>query len=422
LALLRGMVGRPGAGLLPIRGHSNVQGIGSVGVMPKLRDVVFNRLQDHFGVELPTTVGRDTMACMEGAHNGELKFGLCLGGNLYGSNPDASFAQQALENLDMLVYLSTTLNTGHAFGLARETIILPVLARDEEPQPTTQESMFNFVRLSDGGPARHAGPKSEVEVIAMIAAEVASRRSSAGSPKREHVLVASGAAGFTATGPATESNGFSSVLNGGATSDGNETALTPGQSPGLQMVDWRSMQNTGRIREAIGAIVPGLEKIAEIERTKQEFEIGGRIFHEPNFKTQNGRANLHVHELPPLLGQGERALRLMTIRSEGQFNTVVYEDYDLYRGVERRDVILIHPDDIKRLGLDPSMTVTVHGPAGSLRSVRLHPFEEIRPGNAAMYYPEANALVSRQLDPASKTPAFKCVIVRVEVESLALTH
>jgi anaerobic selenocysteine-containing dehydrogenase len=126
--------------------------------------------------------------------------------------------------------------------------------------------------------------------------------------------------------------------------------------------------------------------------------------------------------LPPLLGQGERALRLMTIRSEGQFNTVVYEDYDLYRGVERRDVILIHPDDIKRLGLDPSMTVTVHGPAGSLRSVRLHPFEEIRPGNAAMYYPEANALVSRQLDPASKTPAFKCVIVRVEVESLALTH
>ncbi len=72
----------------------------------------------------------------------------------------------------MLVYLSTTLNTGHAFGLARETIILPVLARDEEPQPTTQESMFNYVRLSDGGPARHAGPRSEVEVIATLAEKV----------------------------------------------------------------------------------------------------------------------------------------------------------------------------------------------------------------------------------------------------------
>ncbi|HMO84298.1 MAG TPA: histidine kinase, partial [Lacipirellulaceae bacterium] len=118
LALLRGMVGRPGAGLLPIRGHSNVQGIGSVGVTPRLRDAVFDRLQQHFGVQLPTTPGRDTLACMEGAAAGELKVGVCLGGNLYGSNPDARFAQRALGSLDMLVYLSTTLNTGHAFGLA----------------------------------------------------------------------------------------------------------------------------------------------------------------------------------------------------------------------------------------------------------------------------------------------------------------
>ena len=74
----------------------------------------------------------------------------------------------ALAKLDMLVYLNTTLNTGHAHGLADETIILPVLARDEEPQPTTQESMFNYVRLSDGGPRRHDGPRSEIEIIAEI--------------------------------------------------------------------------------------------------------------------------------------------------------------------------------------------------------------------------------------------------------------
>ena len=110
----------------------------------------------------------------------------------------------------------------------------------------------------------------------------------------------------------------------------------------------------------------------------------------------------------------------MTIRSEGQFNTVVYEDYDLYRGVDRRDVILIHPDDIRRLKLSDSMTVSVHGPAGSLNNVRLHPFPEIRAGNAAMYYPEANVLVSRALDPASKTPAFKGVVVTVEAEQLAM--
>jgi anaerobic selenocysteine-containing dehydrogenase len=180
------------------------------------------------------------------------------------------------------------------------------------------------------------------------------------------------------------------------------------------------MQNTGRIREAIGAVIPGFEKMSEIDRTRQEFQIGGRVFHDARFPTYNGRANLHVHDLPPLQGDGGGELRLMTIRSEGQFNTVVYEDYDFYRGVDRRDVILINPADIKRLNLDPSMTVAVHGPAGSLRSVRVHAFEEIRPGNAAMYYPEANALVSRELDPASKTPAFKCVIVRIECEQLAL--
>ena len=365
LALMRGMVGRPGAGLMPIRGHSNVQGIGSVGVTPKLKDEIFNRLESHFDVSLPTTVGRDTMQCMEGAVKGDLKLGFCLGGNLYGSNPDAQYAQKALENLEMVVYMNTTLNTGHAYGLARETIILPVLARDEEPQATTQESMFNFVRLSDGGPQRLDGPLSEVEVISTIAEKV--------FPE-------------------------------------------PSSSP----VDWKSMQDTGRIRDAIGAIVPGFEKISRIDQSKEEFQIGGRTFHEPTFATTDGKAHVHAHQLPSLLGQVENQLRVMTIRSEGQFNTVVYEDYDLYRGVEGRNVILIHPEDIKRLSLDPAMTVKVQGPAGSMSGVHLHAYEDIRSGNAAMYFPEANVLVSRDLDPASKTPAFKGLVVTIENENLAI--
>ncbi|MDC0934725.1 molybdopterin-dependent oxidoreductase [Pirellulales bacterium] len=377
LALLRGMAGRPGAGLLPIRGHSNVQGIGSVGVTPKLKDAVFDRLQSHFGVELPTTEGRDTMACMEGAASGELKLGFALGGNLYGSNPDASFTGQALENLEMMVYLNTTLNTGHAHGLAKETLILPVLARDEEPQPTTQESMFNLVRLSDGGPARHRGPRSEVAVIAEVARRVM---------EPEEGEVGGGTEGTKRT------NG---AVGGGA-------------------IDWKAMRDTGRIRSAIAAIVPGLEKIENIAETKQEFHIDGRIFHEPKFATSDGRAVLHVHDLPELAGRGHGELRLMTIRSEGQFNTVVYEDYDLYRNVEDRDCILIHPDDIERLGISTGERVTINGPAGSMQGVRVHAFPEIRAGNAAMYYPEANALVSRNLDPKSRTPAFKCVIVSVE--------
>ncbi|QDS99526.1 FdhF/YdeP family oxidoreductase [Adhaeretor mobilis] len=363
LALMRGMVGRPGAGLMPIRGHSNVQGIGSVGVTPKLKDAIFESLEKHYDVKLPTVQGRDTMDCMEGAGTGELKFGFCLGGNLYGSNPDAHFAEKSLRNLETLVYLSTTLNTGHAYGLAKETIILPVLARDEEPQPTTQESMFNYVRLSDGGPTRHEGPRSEIEVIADMAQRVLGPKSSG--------------------------------------------------------VDWSLMRDSGRIREAIAAVVPGFEKIASIAETKKEFQIGGRTFRDPQFATHDGKAQLHSHELPNLKGNGSQ-IRLMTIRSEGQFNTVVYEEHDFYRGVPRRDVILLHPEDITRLGLDPSITISVHGPAGSMRGIHVHPFEEIRPGNAAMYYPEANVLVSRHLDPKSKTPAFKCVLVTLESESLAV--
>ena len=153
LALLRGMVGRPHAGLLPIRGHSNVQGIGSVGVRP----------QPQAGDSRPARIAPGSQAAHaarpghDGLHGGgrrrAVKSAVCLGGNLFGSNPDAAFAGRALGNLELVAYLSTTLNTGHVWGRGRETLILPVPARDEEG-PTTQESMFNYVRLSDGGPAR----------------------------------------------------------------------------------------------------------------------------------------------------------------------------------------------------------------------------------------------------------------------------
>jgi molybdopterin-dependent oxidoreductase alpha subunit len=389
LALLRGMVGRAGCGLMPIRGHSNVQGIGSMGVSPKLKDAVFERLQSHFGIELPTTPGRDTMACIEGAAAGELNVGFCLGGNLYGSNPDANFAAQALRNLDQITYLSTTLNSGHAYGLARETIILPVLARDEEPQPTTQESMFNYIRLSDGGPRRHEGPRSEVDVIASIAERVFDE----------------------AEGGGREAEVKGTVGNGNVSSP---SALCLSPSP----LDWSAMRSTAQIRHAIAHVVPGFEQLAELDQTKQEFQIGGRTFHEPRFATRDGRARLHAHELPQLQGTGEGEIRLMTLRSEGQFNTVVYEEEDIYRGIDRRDVILLHPKDLARFGLKDGTRVTVHGPAGRMPHIRATEFSQIKLGNAAMYYPECNILVSRNVDPLSRTPAFKSVVVRMCEQSV----
>jgi anaerobic selenocysteine-containing dehydrogenase len=378
-----------------------VQGIGSVGVTPKLKDAIFTRLKSHFGVELPTTPGRDTMACIEGAAAGELKVGFCLGGNLYGSNPDASFAASAIGNLDQITYLSTTLNSGHAHGLARETIILPVLARDEEPQPTTQESMFNFIRLSDGGPRRHDGPRSEIDVIASIAERIL---------RSEPAVTVATLASASAPGSA---GGSSNKLVTSHESTNGDTA-NPRQSRGLSALDWSKLRSTAEIRTAIASIVPGFEKMADIDRTREEFHIDDRRLHEPNFSTSDGWARLHTHELPELAGTADDELRLMTIRSEGQFNTVVYEDEDIYRGIDRRDVILLHTDDLSRLKLNDGDSVTIHGPAGSMPGIRATAFPTIKPGNAAMYYPECNILVSRALDPQSKTPAFKGVVIRVE--------
>jgi molybdopterin-dependent oxidoreductase alpha subunit len=357
LALLRGMVGRPGAGLLPIRGHSNVQGMGSVGVVPNLKQQILDNLESYLKVKLPRSPGLDTLACMEAAARGELHTAICLGGNLYGSNPDSRFAHEALGKLELVAYLSTTLNTGHAWGRGRHTLILPVLARDEEAEPTTQESMFNFVRLSDGGRQRWHGPRAEVALIAAVARGVL------------------------------------------------------GDSP----IDWQALERHCHVRELIGRIIPGYEPIAAIDRTREEFHVGGRLLRAPRFPTPSGKAAFVPHAVAELPGDDTR-LRLMTVRSEGQFNTVVYEDEDIYRGQERRDVILMNPVDISRLGLEPEQRVTVRSDTGRMPGILVRPFD-IRAGNALMYFPEANVLVPRAADARSKTPAFKSVLVAVEAES-----
>ena len=359
LALLRGMIGKEGCGLMPIRGHSNVQGVGSVGVTPQLKQAIFDRLEKDYELTLPRIAGLDTMACIEGAAAGDLRIGFCLGGNLFGSNPDASFASRSLSNLDLLVYVSTKLNTGHAWGLAKQTIILPTLVRDEEPEPTTQESMFNYVRMSDGGPARHLGPRSEIDIIATLA---------------ERVL-------------------------------GNSTPI-----------NWTEMRRTRNIRDVIGRVVPGFEAMTSIDDSKEEFQIGGRTFHTPSFNTEDGRATLHTHSLVSNPGLAKNELRLMTIRSEGQFNTVVYEDYDLYRGVDRRDVILIHPADLRDLGIHDGDRIAVRGPAGTMKNIRATAFKSIKPTNAAMYFPESNQILDRGVDASSRTPAFKGAHIFIETD------
>lgn len=358
LALMRGMVGRAPAGLMPIRGHSNVQGIGSVGVTPVLKAALLKRFEEELKIEVPRSPGLDTMACVEAAHRGEMDAALCLGGNLYGSNPDSDFAAKAMRNLRHVTYMSTTLNTGHAWGLGKETLILPVLPRDEEPEPTTQESMFSFVRYSEGGKARYKGPRSEVSILATLG---------------ERILGSHGP------------------------------------------VDWVSLQSHQKIRELIARLVPEYEAVGRIDGDKKEFSIPGRALPNGGFPTPSGKAKFHVVPLPSKLPLADNELMLMTVRSEGQFNSVVYEEEDLYRNQERRDIVMLHEEDMNRLGIKKDQPVRLKSSTGEMRYLRARPFD-VRAGNAIVYYPESNVLIPRDVDPLSKTPAFKAIRVTITAE------
>jgi anaerobic selenocysteine-containing dehydrogenase len=229
-----------------------------------------------------------------------------------------------------------------------------VLARDEEPQPTTQESMFSYIRMSDGGKSRHIGPRSEVSVIAEIAEK-----------------------------------------------------LLPSQP-----ISWKELQVHENIRKMIGSIVPGFEKMGAIDKNKEEFHIDGRTLHSPQFGTASGRARFHVCPLPDnsqAMNTGNR-FKLMTVRSEGQFNTVVYELQDRYRGIRSRDVVLMNPEDIASSGFQEGQKVKVKNETGELTGLKIQPFN-IRSGNILMYYPEANVLVPRNHDAQSQTPSFKSIDV-----------
>ncbi len=360
LALLRGMAGRPHAGLLPLRGHSNVQGMGSMGVAPQLKKAVFDNLESLYGIALPKTPGRDTLACMQAAREGKFDFAWNLGGNLYGSNPDSRFAQEALSKIDFTLYMNTTLNQSHFLGRGKTSLILPVLARDEEPEPTTQESMFSYVRMSDGGPARHKGPRSEASIIVETAERVA---------------------------------------------------------PDVS-IPWSDFKSAAGVRKTIGAIIPGFEKLKDMDKSREEFHIAGRILHQPQFPTANGKAKFKVCPTACFKNEKREAnqFKLMTVRSEGQFNTVVYETEDKYRGIQARNVVLMNPVDIEKLGMKENDRVTVGSSAGELDAQVLLPYP-IKAGNIMMYYPEANVLVPLECDAQSKTPSFKSVDVRVEKET-----
>ncbi|HZY67927.1 MAG TPA: FdhF/YdeP family oxidoreductase, partial [Devosia sp.] len=353
LALLRGMIGRPFAGLLPLRGHSNVQGIGTIGVKPVVSAEVFAAMERTFGVTLPREKGYDTMAGLEAAAAGKVDGAVIMGGNLWGATPDTAFATQAMEAIGFKLFLTTTLNRGHVHGLGEgEAMILPVTARDEEWSPTTQESMFNFVRLSDGGIERLDNVRPETVILCDLA----------------------------------------------------ERLLPNSPIPFSRFKEHRE------VRAAIAAIVPGMEQLADLDVARREFHIKNRVLHTPAFGSADGLAHFTVTAMPPPVAS--QKLTLATVRSEGQFNTIIYEELDTYRGKAPRDAVFLNREDMEAAGVGAGDRVTLASQQGRMSAVAT-PFDLPR-GSALAYYPEANVLCGTAVDPRSKTPAFKSVPVWLE--------
>ncbi|HEY9737792.1 MAG TPA: FdhF/YdeP family oxidoreductase, partial [Trichocoleus sp.] len=369
-ALITGNVGKQGAGLMPIRGHSNVQGFGSMGVTAHLKDEIRQTLEKLLGRSLKREPGYDARALIEAADQGQVDTLLCLGGNLYGANPDLTQAKRALGQIDTIIYLSTKPNLGHFHGLGRKnTIIIPVFNRFENPHKTTTEAGNNFVRLNDEGKTHlvDADLISEVEFLSELA-------------HRIH-----------------------------------------GDTP----VNWRQLQDTRYVRQLIAQTIPGYAKIGQIDDTHEEFTIVGRILTEPQFRTPSGKAQMHLTPLPTLtlpkpeefgVAAPERGLvlALMTGRSYSQHNTVVYKEGDRYRGMPHRHCILMHPQDVAQAGWVEHQRVSVRGDAGQLDRIEII-CGDVRPGSALMFYPEANVLMKAHIETRSGTPAYKRVPVLVFV-------
>jgi molybdopterin-dependent oxidoreductase alpha subunit len=365
-ALMTGNIGKPGAGVMPVRGHSNVQGFGSMGVTVHLKQEIQQALETLLKRPLSRVQGYDTRSLIEAADEGKVDSLLCLGGNLYAANPDSTQAKRALNQIETIIYMATKPNLGHFHGLAKKnTLILPVLNRFENPHRTTVESGNNFVRLNDVGHTHLK--KSDLMPEVSFLAELAYR--------------------------------------------------LHGNYP----INWRSLQDVHYVRQLIAQTIPGYEKIATIDQTGEEFTIGGRIINQPKFPTPSGKALMMITPIPDLTlplpetfgipdGTDTIVLALMTGRSYSQHNTVVYEPGDKYRGIPHRNCILLNRLDAMKIGVAEHDLVTVQGDAGKMEDVEAI-YGAVRSGAALMFYPEVNAIFKARIDPQSGTPAYKRVPV-----------
>ncbi|WP_248769397.1 FdhF/YdeP family oxidoreductase [Pseudomonas sp. MWU12-2345] len=378
LMLLRGNIGRPGAGLCPVRGHSNVQGDRTMGINERPPVAFLDSLERRFQFKVPRSNGHNVVEAIHAMLDGRAKVFIGLGGNFAQATPDSPRTFEALRNCELTVQISTKLNRSHLTH-GKEALILPCLGRtdidiqSEGPQAVTVEDSFSMVHASNGQlQPLSKQMRSEPAIIAGIAAATL----------------------------------------------------------GTQPVDWHWLvADYGRIRDLIADTIPGFKDFNQRLAHPGGFHLGNaagtRRWHTPS-----GRANFRSNILPAdLIHERIHAtgkvphLIMQSMRSHDQYNTTIYGLDDRYRGVKgQRDVLFVNEADIIRLGFKPGQKADIVSLWEDGRERRVKGFTllafDIPAGQAAAYYPEVNPLVPLEsIGDGSHTPTSKFVAIVLEQAS-----
>ena len=376
--MLRGNVGKPGAGLSPVRGHSNVQGDRTMGIDEKPSKAFLDNIERRFNFSVPREVGHNTVQAIKAMEEQKSKVFIGLGGNFAQATPDTERTHQAMKNCDLTVHISTKLNRSHLVT-GKDALILPCLGRTEidvqahGPQGVTVEDTFSMVHISYGQlKPRSEHLRSEPAIIAGIA----------------HATL------------------------------------------GCHPIDWNwAIQDYERIRDLISETIPGFTDFNQKLRNPGGFHLVNSAA-ERKWNTSSGKAQFSDSPLPKqlinevVLEQGNKPdLILQTMRSHDQYNTTLYGLNDRYRGVfGMREVLFVNEDDIAKLGFENGDKVDMislweDGVTRKVQGFTLVAYDIPR-GQAAAYYPETNPLVP--LDSYGErtfTPTSKFIAIKLEKAS-----